>query len=284
MTNLTIPTLLNIHNPVILSAGILGDSVSKLKSAHDAGAGAVVTKSITLKARPNRPEPTVIKLKNGGWLNAVGLANPGAEKFSQELESVDFPIIVSLAGSSPSEFKQMIELFDFNSIRAFELNLSCPNVHDIGTEIGDNSKLVSDIVNIAKSATNKPVFVKIGHHMLESVKHAIQSGVDGITAINTIPATSLNKDGKPVFGSNIGGLSGPTIKPIALRTIHDISTKYDIPIMGCGGISNWQDAVEFIMVGATAVHIGSAVMFGSVNILGEIADDIQNWQKSNISK
>lgn len=280
----TIQTLLNIRNPVILSAGILGDSISNLMLAYDAGAGAVVTKSITISPRSSRPEPTIIPLDTGGWLNAVGLANPGAESFAQELKKLsDCKVIVSLAGSTPSEFEQMIELFKGTAI-AFELNMSCPNINDIKVDVGDDPNLVSNITSIAKSSTDLPIFVKIGHHMLESAKQAINSGADGITAINTIPATIINPETKkPFFGSNIGGMSGGVIKPIALRTVNDLAIKYnDTPIIGCGGISTWQDAVEFLVAGASAIQVGSAVMMTrDYSILGIIADGIENWQSYN---
>ena len=276
----SIQTLLDIRNPVILSAGILGDSVTKLKSAYDGGAGAVVTKSITIKPRDNRPEPTIIPLETGGWLNAVGLSNPGAEQFSHDLKNISFPVIVSLAGTAPLEFKEMIE--QFKDVAAFEINLSCPNID--GFDIGNDPKLVYNIVSMAKSTTDKPIFVKIGHHMLEAAKQAINAGIDGITAINTIPATSINiKTGKPFFGPNTGGLSGKPIKPIALRTIHDLSSRHcTTPIIGCGGISTWQDAVEFLISGASAIQVGSAVMLtDNYSMLGKIADGIEKWRFDN---
>ena len=267
---------LNLRNPIILAAGVLGDSASNLKAAYDAGAGAVVTKSITIKPRLPRPEPTIIPLKTGGQINAVGLANPGAEKFSSELGNPDYPTIVSLAGSGPSEFESMVRLFKHAS--AFELNMSCPNVNGVGVDVGDDPALVGDIVHVTKLSTDVPIFVKIGHHMVQSATSAIKAGADGITAINTVPATSVDSaTGKTVFEPHVGGLSGPPIKHIALRTVHDLADMYDVPIIGCGGISNWQDAVEFLMAGATAVQIGSAAM-NDVNVLGEIADGVKNWK------
>ena len=255
---------------------MLGDSASNLKTAYDAGAGAVVTKSITISPRLPRPEPTIIPLKTGGQINAVGLVNPGAVKFSHNLGNPDHPTIVSLAGSKPSEFEYMVRLFKHAS--AFELNTSCPNVDGVGVDIGDNPTLVADIVRAAKSSTDVPVFVKIGHHMVQSAISAVKAGADGITAINTVPATLVDSaTSKTVFEPHVGGLSGPPIKHIALRTVHDLADMYDGPIIGCGGISNWQDAVEFLIAGATAVQIGSAAM-NDLNVLGRIADGVKNWK------
>ena len=262
----------------MLSAGILGDSPSKLKTAYDAGAGAVVTKSITLLPRPPRSEPTIIRLETGGYINAVGLSNPGAEKFSKLLGEPDYPVIVSLAGSDPSEIASMVDIFD-DAACAFEINMSCPNVDGVGADIGDDPKLVANIVRASKSATDSPVFVKIGHHMLSSAVEAVATGADGITAINTIPATAISGDGKAVFGLHAGGLSGGVIKHIALRAVYDLADMCDAPIIGCGGVECWQDAVEFLQAGASAVQIGSAVMMGDVSVIGDVARGVGRWEQ-----
>ena len=268
---------LEIRNPVILASGVLGDSPTTLKAAYNAGAGAVITKSITIDPRQGRPEPNIIRADNGGWLNAIGLENPGAKEFARILGRPDYPVIVSLAGSNPSDFKYMIGLFDHAV--GFELNLSCPNVDGLGDDVGDDSDLTSRVIKAAKSAANVPVFVKIGHHMAESAKAAVLAGADGITAINTVPATAVDHNTRePVFGPRAGGLSGPPIKPIALRTVHDIVNRHSVPVIGCGGISTWRDAAEFMMVGAVAVQVGSAAM-DDLNVLGRIADGLSKWSR-----
>ena len=205
-----------------------------------------------------------------------GLANPGAVKFSHDFGIPDYPTIVSLAGSKPSEFESMTRLFKHAS--AFELDMSCPNVNGVGVDVGDDPALVDDIIHATKISTDVPIFVKIGHHMVQSAMSAVKAGSDGITAINTVPATSVDSanTGNTVFEPHVGGLSGPPIKHIALRTVHDLADMCDVPIIGCGGISNWQDAVEFLMAGATAVQIGSAAM-NDLSVLGKIANGVKKW-------
>ena len=274
---------LEIRNPVILAAGVLGDSPENLRAAYEAGAGAVVTKSLTVDPRPARPEPTIITLENGGRLNAVGLANPGAAAFARALGCADgagksgpgYPVIVSLAGSDPTDFEHMIGLFGGN-VAGFEINLSCPNVDGVGQDVGDDPGLVGRIVGAAVDAaagrTVLPVFVKIGHHMMGAALAALNSGAAGLTAINTIPATSVDfVTGEPVFGPRAGGLSGPPIKPVALRAVRDLVAAHPrAAVMGCGGISTWQDAAEFLASGAAAVQVGSAAM-ENLGVLGRIA-------------
>ena len=201
----------------MLSSGTQGDTPIHLKEAYDAGAGAVVTKSITMEWRQSNPEIDMVWSETGGWLNAVGLSNPGAKKFSEMLGRPDYPVIVSLAADNAFDIETMIGMFE--GAAGFELNLSCPNVEDF--DVGDDPSLVSAIVLSAKRATHLPVFVKIGHHMMEAVGAAVNKGVDGVVAINSIPATEIDpKTRLPMFGRNAGGLSGPPIKPVGLRAVH----------------------------------------------------------------
>ncbi|MDE0265758.1 MAG: dihydroorotate dehydrogenase [Thaumarchaeota archaeon] len=265
---------LKIRNPVILASGILGADPVTLKAAYESGAGAVVTKSVTPKPVPSRPKPLIVPYENG-WLNAVGLANPGASVFANDLGRPDYPVIVSLAGSTPSDFEYMINLFD--GVAGFELNMSCPNAGGFGCDIGDDLNLMSSIVEAAKNATDLPVFVKIGHSMMKSTTSAILAGADGITAINTVPATRVDiETGNFLFGPHRGGLSGPPIRPIALRAVHDLANAHEVPIIGCGGISTWEHAVQFLKAGAIAVQVGSAAMDNPA-VLGQIANGLEDW-------
>ena len=266
---LTRISTLTIRNPVILASGVLGDSPTNLKAAYDAGAGAVVTKSITVEPRLGHQDPIIIPAEGGGWLNAVGLQNPGAVKFADILGRPNYPVIVSLAGSKPSEFESMIEMFEHSV--GFELNLSCPNADGMGDYVGDDSELVGHIVEAAKSATDLPVFVKIGPYMTKSIDAAVLAGADGITAINTVPTSDAsNTLGRSLSGNARCGLSGPPIKNTALQKVREIMAKHDVPVMGCGGISTWQDAAEFMRAGAVAVQVGSAAIC-DMSVLGQIS-------------
>ena len=263
---------LKLRNPVILASGILGDSPENLRAAYDAGAGAVVTKSVTLDDRKGNPEPTLVQ-EGEGWLNSVGLKNPGAKAFASKLGSPDYPVIVSLAGSIPDEFAEMAGLF--GGVAAFELNMSCPNVHGFGNDVGQDPRLTGEIVSAVKSCTDLPVFVKVGMDMGDTVKAAVDAGADGITAINTIPAMHMDTaTGLPTFQNRRCGLSGPPIKPIALNEVYRIAHTHDIPVMGCGGVSSGADALSFLQAGAWAVQVGSAAMMNGVGILSRIAADL----------
>ena len=261
---------LRLRNPVVLAAGILGDSPENLRAAYDAGAGAVVTKSITLRAREGNPEPTILR-EGSGWLNSVGLRNPGAERFASMLGSPDYPVIVSLAGSMPDEFTEMARLF--GAAAAFELNASCPNAE--GYDMGQDPRLTGDVVSAVKSCTDLPVFVKVGVNMEGAVKAAVDAGADGITAINTIPAMHMDPaTGRPTFRNRRCGLSGPPIRPIALNEVYRVAHTHGVPVMGCGGVGSGADALSFIQAGAWAVQVGSAAMMNGVDMLGRIATDL----------
>ena len=267
---------LDLRNPVILASGLQGDTPEKLKAAYDAGAGAVVTKSVTIQPRQGYPEPRFVKLEDNGWINAIGLGNVGAKEFARQLGTPTYPVIVSLAGSDPSDYTSMIGMFD--GVAAFEINLSCPCVDDF---IGDVPLLAADIIGAAKSATDLPIFAKISHTMYKSVDVFIRAGIDGITAINTIPAMGINiKTRKPLISNVQGGLSGPPIKNIAINTVNKLSKLYDVPIMGCGGVSSWRDAAEFVLAGAVAVQVGSAAM-DDLSVLGSISEGIEAWRLSS---
>jgi dihydroorotate dehydrogenase (NAD+) catalytic subunit len=274
----------------MLASGILGISLDVFNRLYRSGAGAVVTKSLSKEPWDGYPNPTIFSVKGGGWINAVGLSNPGAPNFAKMIETnKEVPIIVSLVGSIPEDFEFMIKEFSNCNVTGFELNLSCPHVAKVGLEVGDDPELVKKIVNTVKKFTNVPVIAKVGlgtTNYLETVGIAIESGIDAITAINTIRAMAIDVDTKrPILSNRFGGLSGTPIKPIALRCVYEISSKYNIPIIGCGGISSWEDAVEFFLAGASAIQIGSAIGDRWVDIFTEINDGIlQYMEKNGISR
>ena len=258
---------LTLRNPVVLASGVMGDSPEKLRNAYHSGAGAVVTKSITREPREGNPEPTIFKLDSGWTLNRVGLRNPGAEAFADTLGTPDYPVIVSLAGSIPSDFAEMVCMFD--GVIGFELNVSCPNVDGMGDRIGNDPTLTAQVVTAVKVSTDLPIFVKIGPQMYHTAGAAIDAGADGITAINTMPGMYTDTQADvPV--ARRGGLSGPHLLPIGLKVVRDLVREYNVPVMGCGGISTWEDAADYLSVGAFAVQIGTAAM-QNPSILGGIA-------------
>jgi len=270
----------------MLASGILGISLDVFHRLYRSGAGAVVTKSLSTEPWEGYPNPTIFSVKGGGWLNAVGLSNPGAPNFAKMIENNrEVPIIVSLVGSIPGDFELMLKEFANCKVTAFELNLSCPHVAKVGLEVGDDPELVKKIVSTVKKFSKVPVIAKVGlgtTNYLDTVGVAIESGIDAITAINTIRAMAIDVDTKrPILSNKFGGLSGTPIKPIALRCVYEISSKYNIPIIGCGGISSWEDAVEFFLAGASAVQIGSAIGDRWVDVFTEINNGILQYMKKN---
>ena len=275
---------IQLDRPVMLASGILGISLDVFNRLHASGAGAVVTKSLSTEPWDGYPNPTIFGVKGGGWINAVGLSNPGAPNFAKMIEpNQDVPIIVSLVGSIPEDFEMMIKQFENCKILAYELNLSCPHVAKVGLEVGDDPELVRKIVTTVKKSTVVPVVAKVGlgtSNYLNTVGTAIDSGIDAITAINTVRAIAIDVETqRPILSNKFGGLSGTPIKPIALRCVYEISSKYDIPIIGCGGISTWEDAVEFFLVGASAVQLGSAIGDNWVGVFDDINKGILQYMK-----
>jgi len=274
----------------MLASGILGISLDVFNRIYRSGAGAVVTKSLSKEPWEGYPNPTIFSVGGGGWINAVGLSNPGAPNFAKMIENnKDVPIIVSLVGSIPEDFEFMINEFANCAVTGYELNLSCPHVAKVGLEVGDDPELVKKIVSTVKKSTKVPVIAKVGlgtTNYLDTVGIAIDSGIDAITAINTVRAMAVDVDTQqPILSNKFGGLSGTPIKPIALRCVYEISSKYDIPIIGCGGISTWEDAVEFFLAGASAIQIGSAVGDRWVDVFNEINNGIlQYMEKKGISR
>ena len=281
---------IHLERPVMLASGILGISLDVFNRIYRSGAGAVVTKSLSKEPWEGYSNPTIFSVGGGGWINAVGLSNPGAPNFAKMIENnKDVPIIVSLVGSIPEDFEFMVNEFTKCNVAGYELNLSCPHVAKVGLEVGDDPELVKKIVSIVKKSTNVPVIAKVGlgtTNYLDTVGIAIDSGIDAITAINTVRAMAVDVNTqKPILSNKFGGLSGTPIKPIALRCVYEISSKYNIPIIGCGGISTWEDAVEFFLAGASAIQIGSVVGDRWVDVFNEINNGIlQYMEKKGISR
>lgn len=277
---------LQLPNPIMLASGILGLSTQTLLRAAENGAGAVVTKSVGLKPRRGYPNPTVVEVKCG-LLNALGLPNPGIEYFAKEIremkKSLRVPLIVSIYGFSPEEYAQAASIAADAGADALELNVSCPHVEKTGSEIGQYPQLAAEVVRKVKRVVEKPVFVKLTPNVsdIAEIAHAVvEASVDAITAINTIRAMAIDiETAMPILANKIGGLSGAAIKPVAVRCIYEIRRKVDVPIIGCGGITTWRDAVEFMLAGASAVQIGTVIALKNLNVFKSIAKGIEEYVK-----
>lgn len=263
---------IEIRNPLILASGILGTSYSSLNRAFDDGFGCVTTKSIGVIPRKGHPNPSIIYLSDTkSVLNAVGLANPGYKAFTLEIAQIHkhCNYNVSLFGSNPEQFVQMIEYIDNHTSKhpplAYELNLSCPHADKVGMAVGTDPEIVGSIISSVKLSTKIPIWVKLTPNITDIVpiaEAAISAGVDALVAINTLKAIAIDiRCKKPILANIRGGLSGKAIKPIGLRMIYDLFDKFGskIPLIGLGGISKWQDVIEYMLAGASAVQIGSAL-------------------------
>ncbi|MFP3984511.1 MAG: dihydroorotate dehydrogenase [Candidatus Bathyarchaeia archaeon] len=276
---------LKLANPTMLAAGILGMSGLTLKRVAEAGAGAVVTKSLGLKPRSGYANPTVAQVKCG-LLNAMGLPNPGVEDFAQEIQEIreiKAPIIASIYAFTQEEFATTAEKAAAIGVAALELNVSCPHAEKTGAEIGQDPKLVRKVVRTVKESVGIPVFVKLTPNVTSIVqiaKAAEKGGADGVTATNTIKAIAINVETtRPILGNKMGGLSGPAIKPVAVRCVYEIYNAVKIPIIGCGGIETWQDAVEFMEAGASAVQVGTAIATKGLKVFKQITIGIETFLK-----
>jgi dihydroorotate dehydrogenase (NAD+) catalytic subunit len=278
---------LELRNPTALASGILGYSAESLQRIAEAGAGAVVTKSVGVEPRPGYPNPTVVQA-NAGLINAMGLPNPGIDEYAEEIayakSILKVPLIVSVYGYTAEEYATVAKKAAKAGADAIELNVSCPHVKKTGSEIGQNPKLLAEVVAKVKAATRKPVIVKLSPNVAdiaEIAKTAVKAGADALTAINTLKAMAIDVETQmPVLSNIKGGLSGPAIKPLALRCVYDIfEADLKVPIFGCGGVTDWRDAVEFLLAGASAIQVGTAVALKEPSVFQALNKGIQAYLK-----
>ena len=277
---------LKLENPTFLASGILGYSSASLQSVVEGGAGAVVTKSIGLVPRMGYANPTVVQAKCG-LINAMGLPNPGINNFASEVRYTKsvlrVPLVVSVYGYSSEEYALLARKAIEAGADAVELNVSCPHVKETGSEIGQCAETVAEVVKAVKSSVLKPVFVKLSPNVtdiVEVAEAAVKAGADGLTVINTVKAIAIDiQTALPILSNKRGGLSGQAIKPIALRCVYDIYEHVRKPIIGCGGVTDWRDAVEFFLAGACAVQIGTAVATQSPYVFKKVCRGMENYLK-----
>lgn len=256
---------LNLKNPVIPASGTFGFG-REFSMIYDLSLlGGCCVKSITPDPRAGNPLPRIAEAPSG-MINAIGLQNRGVEFVKARelpfLEQFDTEVIANVAGASLQDYALVIEqLRGMDVIKAFELNISCPNVSAGGMAIGTNPELAAEVTRMAKAVADKPVYVKLSPNVTDITKIAQaveQAGADGVVLINTVPAMRIDlRTAKPLLGNVTGGLSGPAIKPIAIRAVYLCAQAVNIPIIGCGGITCAEDVLEFLYAGASAVEIGS---------------------------
>lgn len=274
---------ITLNNPIILAAGIMDEDAESMQRIINAGAGAITTKSIGLTPNQGYPNPTLIELPHG-ILNAMGLPNPGIEHFQEEMNQLTqttTPIIGSIYAATPHEFVQLAQKMQNYGAAAVELNLSCPHSQHYGHVIGSDPQLTKEITAEVKKHINIPVFVKLSPNVTDIVQlaqAAQQGNADALVAINTVKAMKINLDlRQPILSNKIGGYSGHAIKPISIRCVYEIKKHIKIPIIGVGGITTGEDAIEYLLAGASAIQIGSALHYRGIDAFTQICTEINTW-------
>jgi dihydroorotate dehydrogenase (NAD+) catalytic subunit len=270
-------------NPIVLASGIMGISASSLGFAMESGAGGVTNKSITIKVRMGHKNPTVIGFP-GGMLNAVGLSGEGIEDGIKELQLFrkrfpEAPLIASFFGETIEQFGEVAALLGEVQPSLIEVDMSCPNTADeLGAAFACSPDLAVAVTAEVRRATTYPISVKLAPNVpnLAEIARSVEAvGADAITAINTMPGMLIDVEmGRPVLKNKSGGMSGPALKPIALKCVYDIYRAVKIPIIGTGGVSTGRDALEMIMAGATLVGVGSAVWQQGMDVFAQITTEM----------
>ena len=277
---------LDLENPVMPASGCFGFGKEYSKFYDLSKLGAVMMKAATGKARYGNPTPRVAETPSG-MLNAIGLQNPGVDRIIAEevpfLGAYDTKIIANIAGSTAEEYIEVAKAFnETDQVHALELNISCPNVKEGGIQFGTDACMAAGITEKVKKASRHPVYVKLSPNVanIADMAKAVESaGADGITMINTLTGMQIHLPSKrPLLANRTGGLSGPAIKPVAIRMVYEVKQHVSIPIIGMGGISCAEDVLEFLLAGANAVAVGTA-NFHNPLICSEIIDELPNVLK-----
>lgn len=277
---------IRFQNPLLLAAGTAGygREVAALIPLDELGG--IITKAVSLNPRAGAPAPRVAELSEG-MINAVGLANPGAADVRAnhlpwlEKNLRGAKVIVNVLGDSTADFAAVISLLDASpAIAAYELNVSCPNVKAGGMEFGSDAGALADLINRARVATKRPLFVKLSPTLAkiaETAKTAVDAGADGISVVNTIPGLAIDVERRaPVLGFGTGGVSGPGLLPVGVLATYRVSRAVSVPIIGVGGVSSATDLLQYVMAGASLVAIGTAAM-RDPRLAPRIVDDLEAW-------
>ncbi|MDW0109288.1 dihydroorotate dehydrogenase [Sporosarcina aquimarina] len=257
---------LSLKNPIMPASGCFGFGKEYGNLYDLSQLGAIMIKATTLETRFGNPTPRVAETASG-MLNAIGLQNPGLQRVMEEelarLANHDVPIIANVAGSEIEDYVKVAEeISKASNVNALELNISCPNVKCGGIAFGTDPKLASELTAAVKAVSSVPVYVKLSPNVADItvIAKAVEAaGADGITMINTLVGMRLDrKTGKPVIANGTGGLSGPAVKPVAIRMVYEVSKAVNIPIIGMGGVTDADDVIDFMSAGASAVAVGTA--------------------------
>jgi len=283
-----------LKNPVITASGTFGSGREYSDFIDLSKLGAITVKGVSDKPWKGNPAPRIAEVY-GGMLNSVGLQNPGVDYFIKEdlpfLKQFNTKIIVNVCGHTIKEYVNVVKALNGKEIDLIELNISCPNVAEGGMAFGTDCNMVEKVVGEVKKYADKPLIVKLSPNVTDIAaiaKSAVNGGADALSLINTITAMKIDiHKRKAILAQKIGGMSGPAVKPIAVRMVYQVSKAVDVPIIGMGGISNGNDAIEFIMAGATGVSIGTAGFSNptaAIDTITEIKNYMQKYNINNLSE
>jgi dihydroorotate dehydrogenase (NAD+) catalytic subunit len=285
---------LQLANPILVASGTFGYAGEMTAFANFSQLGGVIPKTITPLPRAGNPTPRTVETASG-MLNSIGLDNDGLDAFiSKHLDyllSLGTSVIANIAGSNADEFVAMAtRLSEYSKLAAIELNISCPNVSH-GVDYGTDPTKTAEVVGKVRAACSLPIIAKLTPNVTNIVQiaqAAADAGADAVALVNTFQGMAINwRKRKPVLGNIIGGLSGPAIKPLALRMVWQVSKKVQIPIIGVGGISNIDDVMEFLVAGASAVQIGTANFFDptlATRLVGQLDEILTQEGLSQVSQ
>lgn len=274
------------QNPLVLASGILGVTGGSMASAVQNGAGGVTGKSLHKEYRPGHKNPTIVANETY-MLNAVGLSGEGIEEGLHEQKEYkkqypSHPLLANFFADTIEDYAEATKLMDVSPAEILEVNISCPNVaSEFGHMFSSHVKSAEAVTKIVRKNTKKPFVVKLSpnvHDITEIARACEAAGADGITAVNTLLGMSIDPEFRtPVLTNKIGGISGPALKPIAIRCVWQIAKSVQIPIIGTGGITTGRDAIEMLMAGATLVGIGSAVYYRGKDVFKKIVQEMEEW-------
>ncbi len=278
---------LRLANPTVLASGVLGTSASLLARAASSGAGAVTTKTLTLHPRRGNPNPVVVELDTG-LLNSMGLPNPGLEPFLPEIRAyrssgLRSPLIGSIWALNSEEASTMASMIQEAGANAVELNVSCPNASKDELDTIGSEQLVRELVEAVRRSVSVPVFVKLPplHWGLTKLAGAaVDAGADVLVATNALRGMAIDvRARRPILSGITGGLSGRALKPVALRAVYELYGEFgdEIQVVGVGGVQDWRDAVEYLLAGASAVEIGTALIYRGLSVFRRVASGIEGY-------
>jgi dihydroorotate dehydrogenase (NAD+) catalytic subunit len=278
---------LRLANPVMTASGTFGYGTEYSQLFDIQRLGAIVCKGTTLEPREGNPQPRLVET-SAGVINSIGLQNIGVRALIKEKAPIwagwRVPVIVNIAGDTVEEYRQLAEALDgVKGVSGIEVNISCPNVQAGGAAFGVDAKSAAPVIKAVRAVTSLPVIVKLTPNtgdIGEVAKAAAEAGADAISLINSVKAIAIDlAKRRPIIGGVTGGLSGPAIKPIALAMVYEVAGAIDVPVIGCGGIVSTNDALEFIMAGASAVQVGSAT-YSNPRVSLDVLEGIERYMEA----